>query len=92
MEGGLGYADLVCSTLLDPNLNKNSELYRYNITQMSAIPAATAAVGKVAGNLDIPRPHLNINLRKLIWFGVCLHVFKDPKSSNNAGNLFHHCL
>ncbi|XP_063956194.1 tetratricopeptide repeat protein 37-like [Lytechinus pictus] len=53
IESGLGYADLVCSALLDPSLNKDSEVYRYNVIQMAAIPAAEAAIGKVADRLQI---------------------------------------
>ncbi|XP_071511389.1 superkiller complex protein 3-like [Diadema antillarum] len=52
VEGGLGYADLVCGTILDSALDKRSELYRFNITQMRAVPAATAAVGKVADRVQ----------------------------------------
>ncbi|XP_030832787.1 tetratricopeptide repeat protein 37 [Strongylocentrotus purpuratus] len=53
VESGLGYADLVCSALLDPSLDKDSELYRYNVIQMGAVPAAAAAVGKVADRLQV---------------------------------------
>ncbi|XP_042305349.1 tetratricopeptide repeat protein 37 isoform X2 [Sceloporus undulatus] len=44
-EGAKGYAHWVCSTLQDKS-NRNTELYRYNILQMNAIPAAQVALTK----------------------------------------------
>ncbi|XP_061478330.1 superkiller complex protein 3 isoform X2 [Rhineura floridana] len=44
-EGAKGYAHWVCSTLQDKT-NRNTELYRYNILQMNAIPAAQIALTK----------------------------------------------
>ncbi|XP_062985670.1 superkiller complex protein 3 isoform X2 [Elgaria multicarinata webbii] len=44
-EGAKGYAHWVCSTLQDET-NRNTELYRYNILQMNAIPAAQVALTK----------------------------------------------
>uniref|UniRef100_A0A8D2JD68 Tetratricopeptide repeat domain 37 n=1 Tax=Varanus komodoensis TaxID=61221 RepID=A0A8D2JD68_VARKO len=44
-EGAKGYAHFVCSTLQDETI-RNTELYRYNILQMNAIPAAQVALTK----------------------------------------------
>ncbi|XP_053151889.1 SKI3 subunit of superkiller complex protein [Hemicordylus capensis] len=44
-EGAKGYAHWVCSTLKDQT-NRNTELYKYNILQMNAIPAAQVALTK----------------------------------------------
>uniref|UniRef100_A0A8C8SA33 Tetratricopeptide repeat domain 37 n=1 Tax=Pelusios castaneus TaxID=367368 RepID=A0A8C8SA33_9SAUR len=44
-EGAKGYAHWVCSTLQDKT-NRNTELYRYNIVQMNAIPAAQVVLSK----------------------------------------------
>uniref|UniRef100_A0AAV2MSR5 Tetratricopeptide repeat domain 37 n=1 Tax=Knipowitschia caucasica TaxID=637954 RepID=A0AAV2MSR5_KNICA len=44
-EGVKGYAHWVCSTLLDKS-NRDSDLYRYNIVQMSAVSAAQVALSK----------------------------------------------
>uniref|UniRef100_A0A8D0BF23 SKI3 subunit of superkiller complex n=1 Tax=Salvator merianae TaxID=96440 RepID=A0A8D0BF23_SALMN len=44
-EGAKGYAHWVCTTLQDKT-NRNTELYRYNILQMNAIPAAQVALTK----------------------------------------------
>lgn len=48
-EGAKGYAHWVCSTLQDQT-NRNSELYKYNILQMNAIPAAQISLTKYTGN------------------------------------------
>ncbi|XP_053557471.1 SKI3 subunit of superkiller complex protein isoform X2 [Bombina bombina] len=45
IEGGKGYAHWVCTTLQDKS-NRSTELYRYNIMQMNAIPAAHIALTK----------------------------------------------
>uniref|UniRef100_A0A670Y4Y7 SKI3 subunit of superkiller complex n=1 Tax=Pseudonaja textilis TaxID=8673 RepID=A0A670Y4Y7_PSETE len=44
-EGAKGYAYWVCSTLQDKT-NRNTELYKYNILQMNAIPTAQVALTK----------------------------------------------
>uniref|UniRef100_A0A8C3RN06 Tetratricopeptide repeat domain 37 n=1 Tax=Chelydra serpentina TaxID=8475 RepID=A0A8C3RN06_CHESE len=44
-EGAKGYAHWVCSTLQDKT-NRETELYRYNIVQMNAIPAAHVVLSK----------------------------------------------
>ncbi|XP_065512362.1 superkiller complex protein 3 isoform X2 [Caloenas nicobarica] len=44
-EGAKGYAHWVCSTLQDKS-NRNTELYRYNIVEMNAIPAAQVVLTK----------------------------------------------
>uniref|UniRef100_A0A452HAC5 Uncharacterized protein n=1 Tax=Gopherus agassizii TaxID=38772 RepID=A0A452HAC5_9SAUR len=44
-EGAKGYAHWVCSTLQDKT-NRETELYRYNIVQMNAIPAAQVVLSK----------------------------------------------
>ncbi|XP_029428963.1 tetratricopeptide repeat protein 37 [Rhinatrema bivittatum] len=44
-EGAKGYAHWVCSTLQDKT-NRNTDLYRYNILQMNAIPAAQVVLSK----------------------------------------------
>uniref|UniRef100_A0ABM5FT79 Superkiller complex protein 3 n=1 Tax=Pogona vitticeps TaxID=103695 RepID=A0ABM5FT79_9SAUR len=44
-EGAKGYAHWVCSTLQDKT-NRNTDLYRYNILQMNAVPAAQVALTK----------------------------------------------
>ncbi|XP_063151480.1 superkiller complex protein 3 [Candoia aspera] len=44
-EGAKGYAYWVCSTLQDKT-NRNTELYKYNIIQMNAIPTAQVALTK----------------------------------------------
>ncbi|XP_067885819.1 superkiller complex protein 3 [Heterodontus francisci] len=44
-EGAKGYAHWVCTTLQD-KLNRNSELYKYNIVQMNAISAAQVVMSK----------------------------------------------
>uniref|UniRef100_A0A8D2KVA6 Tetratricopeptide repeat domain 37 n=1 Tax=Varanus komodoensis TaxID=61221 RepID=A0A8D2KVA6_VARKO len=45
VKGAKGYAHFVCSTLQDETI-RNTELYRYNILQMNAIPAAQVALTK----------------------------------------------
>uniref|UniRef100_A0A8B9XAQ6 Superkiller complex protein 3 n=1 Tax=Bos mutus grunniens TaxID=30521 RepID=A0A8B9XAQ6_BOSMU len=44
-EGAIGYAYWVCTTLQDKS-NRDTELYRYNILQMNAIPAAQVVLSK----------------------------------------------
>ncbi|XP_045354481.1 tetratricopeptide repeat protein 37 [Leopardus geoffroyi] len=44
-EGAIGYAYWVCTTLQDKS-NRDTELYRYNIVQMNAIPAAQVVLSK----------------------------------------------
>ncbi|XP_016071658.1 PREDICTED: tetratricopeptide repeat protein 37 isoform X2 [Miniopterus natalensis] len=44
-EGAIGYAYWVCTTLQDKS-NRGTELYRYNILQMNAIPAAQVVLSK----------------------------------------------
>ncbi|XP_057594875.1 SKI3 subunit of superkiller complex protein [Hippopotamus amphibius kiboko] len=44
-EGAIGYAHWVCTTLQDKS-NRDTELYRYNILQMNAIPAAQVVLSK----------------------------------------------
>ncbi|KAJ7335765.1 hypothetical protein JRQ81_013706 [Phrynocephalus forsythii] len=44
-EGAKGYAHWVCLTLQDET-NRDTDLYRYNILQMNAIPAAQVALTK----------------------------------------------
>ncbi|XP_058132310.1 superkiller complex protein 3 isoform X2 [Dasypus novemcinctus] len=44
-EGAIGYAFWVCTTLQDKS-NRETELYRYNILQMNAIPAAQVVLCK----------------------------------------------
>uniref|UniRef100_A0A9L0RXB6 SKI3 subunit of superkiller complex n=1 Tax=Equus caballus TaxID=9796 RepID=A0A9L0RXB6_HORSE len=44
-EGAIGYAYWVCTTLQDKS-NRETELYRYNIVQMNAIPAAQVVLSK----------------------------------------------
>ncbi|XP_068941225.1 superkiller complex protein 3 isoform X1 [Petaurus breviceps papuanus] len=44
-EGAIGYAYWVCTTLQD-RTNRETELYRYNILQMNAIPAAQVVLSK----------------------------------------------
>ncbi|XP_004420419.1 PREDICTED: tetratricopeptide repeat protein 37 [Ceratotherium simum simum] len=44
-EGAIGYAYWVCTTLQDKS-NRETELYRYNILQMNAIPAAQVVLSK----------------------------------------------
>ncbi|XP_062068375.1 superkiller complex protein 3 [Lepus europaeus] len=44
-EGAIGYAYWVCTTLQDKS-NRETELYRYNILQMNAIPAAQVVLCK----------------------------------------------
>ncbi|KAI8480965.1 Tetratricopeptide repeat protein 37 [Branchiostoma belcheri] len=45
LEGGIGYANWVCNTLQD-TLNRNSDVYKYNIVQMGAVMAASLALSK----------------------------------------------
>uniref|UniRef100_A0A8C5SKG4 SKI3 subunit of superkiller complex n=1 Tax=Laticauda laticaudata TaxID=8630 RepID=A0A8C5SKG4_LATLA len=45
VKGAKGYAYWVCSTLQDKT-NRNTELYKYNILQMNAIPTAQVALTK----------------------------------------------
>ena len=51
MESSIGYAQWVCHTLVDTKLDKKSDLYRFNIVQMNALPAAMVAIGKYAGKV-----------------------------------------
>uniref|UniRef100_A0A673SPI0 Tetratricopeptide repeat domain 37 n=1 Tax=Suricata suricatta TaxID=37032 RepID=A0A673SPI0_SURSU len=44
-EGAIGYAYWVCTTLQDKS-NRDTELYRYNIVQMNALPAAQVVLSK----------------------------------------------
>ncbi|XP_041519322.1 tetratricopeptide repeat protein 37 [Microtus oregoni] len=44
-EGAIGYAYWVCTTLQDKS-NRETELYRYNILQMNAVPAAQGVLCK----------------------------------------------
>ncbi|KAG8504314.1 Tetratricopeptide repeat protein 37 [Galemys pyrenaicus] len=44
-EGAIGYAYWVCTTLQDKS-NRETELFRYNILQMNAIPAAQVVLSK----------------------------------------------
>ncbi|KAM9732353.1 superkiller complex protein 3 isoform 1-T4 [Dama dama] len=44
-EGAIGYAHWVCTTLQDKS-NRDTELYRYNILQMNAVPAAQVVLSK----------------------------------------------
>ncbi|XP_010587819.1 superkiller complex protein 3 isoform X2 [Loxodonta africana] len=44
-EGAIGYAYWVCTTLQDKS-NRETELYRYNVLQMNAIPAAQVVLSK----------------------------------------------
>lgn len=44
-EGAIGYAYWVCTTLQDKS-NRETELYKYNILQMNAVPAAQGALCK----------------------------------------------
>ncbi|XP_054993205.1 SKI3 subunit of superkiller complex protein [Sorex araneus] len=44
-EGAIGYAYWVCTTLQDKS-NRETELYRYNILQMNAAPAAQVVLSK----------------------------------------------
>uniref|UniRef100_H0XAR6 Tetratricopeptide repeat domain 37 n=4 Tax=Otolemur garnettii TaxID=30611 RepID=H0XAR6_OTOGA len=44
-EGAIGYAYWVCTTLQDKS-NRETELYKYNILQMNAIPAAQVVLSK----------------------------------------------
>ncbi|NXS94416.1 TTC37 protein, partial [Jacana jacana] len=44
-EGAKGYAYWVCSTLQDES-NRNTDLYRYNIVQMNAVPTAQVVLSK----------------------------------------------
>ncbi|XP_055968519.1 superkiller complex protein 3 [Sorex fumeus] len=44
-EGAIGYAYWVCTTLQDKS-NRETELYRYNILQMNAVPAAQVVMSK----------------------------------------------
>lgn len=48
VEGSLGYAHWVC-TLLQDKAKHSTEMYRYAIHQMSAIPAASDALARYLG-------------------------------------------
>ncbi|XP_045141130.1 tetratricopeptide repeat protein 37 [Echinops telfairi] len=50
-EGAIGYAYWVCTTLQDKS-NRETELYRYNILQMNAIPAAQVVLNKYTERLQ----------------------------------------
>ncbi|XP_075397402.1 superkiller complex protein 3 [Tenrec ecaudatus] len=50
-EGAIGYAYWVCTTLQDKS-NRDTELYRYNILQMNAIPAAQVVLSKYTERLQ----------------------------------------
>lgn len=51
-EGAIGYAYWVCTTLQDKS-NRETELYRYNIVQMNAIPAAQVVLSKYIGKSPV---------------------------------------
>lgn len=51
-EGAIGYAYWVCTTLQDKS-NRETELYRYNILQMNAVPAAQGVLCKYVGKIPI---------------------------------------
>lgn len=48
----MGYAYWVCTTLQDKS-NRETELYRYNILQMNAIPAAQVVLSKYIGKAPV---------------------------------------
>ncbi|KAL1783322.1 tetratricopeptide repeat protein 37 [Sigmodon hispidus] len=50
-EGAIGYAYWVCTTLQDKS-NRETELYKYNILQMNAVPAAQGVLCKYVGRIQ----------------------------------------
>ncbi|KAK1345115.1 hypothetical protein QTO34_013822 [Cnephaeus nilssonii] len=58
-EGAIGYAYWVCTTLQDKS-NRETELYRYNILQMNAIPAAQVVLSKYIERIPNYAPALTM--------------------------------
>ncbi|XP_065717322.1 superkiller complex protein 3 isoform X2 [Patagioenas fasciata] len=68
-EGAKGYAHWVCSTLQDKS-NRNTELYRYNIVEMNAIPAAQVVLTKYTER----NPDDASAFTMLGYLSECLHL------------------
>ncbi|MEJ1275507.1 tetratricopeptide repeat domain 37 [Cricetulus griseus] len=64
-EGAIGYAYWVCTTLQDKS-NRETELYKYNILQMNAVPAAQGVLCKY---VDDPA----------VWAGLMAACHADDK-------------
>lgn len=54
-EGAIGYAYWVCTTLQDKS-NRETELYKYNILQMNAVPAAQGVLCKYVERIQNDAP------------------------------------
>lgn len=52
VEGSMGYAHWVC-TLLKDKAKHSTEMYRYAIHQMAAIPAASDALARYLGKIRL---------------------------------------
>ncbi|PIK43922.1 putative tetratricopeptide repeat protein 37-like [Apostichopus japonicus] len=81
-EGSIGYAHWVCKTLLDPNLDQDSSLYRYNILQMSAVTQALVVMEK-----HNDRCHTNPSA--LMIHGLLL---ERQKLNRSAVNIYRRCV
>ncbi|XP_010192458.1 PREDICTED: tetratricopeptide repeat protein 37-like, partial [Mesitornis unicolor] len=68
-EGAKGYAHWVCSTLQDKS-NRNTELYRFNIVEMNAIPAAQVVLSKYTER----NPEDASAFMMLGYVNECLHL------------------
>ncbi|XP_028919257.1 tetratricopeptide repeat protein 37 [Ornithorhynchus anatinus] len=71
-EGALGYAYWVCTTLQDKT-NRETELYRYNILQMNAIPAAQLVLSKYTERIQNYAPAFTM----LGYLNEYLHLKKE---------------
>uniref|UniRef100_A0A452QQH4 SKI3 subunit of superkiller complex n=1 Tax=Ursus americanus TaxID=9643 RepID=A0A452QQH4_URSAM len=70
-EGAIGYAYWVCTTLQDKS-NRDTELYRYNIVQMNAIPAAQVVLSKYIERIQNYAPAFTIGPYLLVVSYVLL--------------------
>ncbi|KAM4707819.1 superkiller complex protein 3 [Discoglossus pictus] len=81
MEGAKGYAHWVCTTLQDKS-NRATELYRYNIVQMNAIPAAHIALSK----------YTDRNQGDSSAFAMLGYLNEHLKLNTQASNAYHRAV
>ncbi|XP_010830247.1 PREDICTED: tetratricopeptide repeat protein 37 isoform X3 [Bison bison bison] len=80
-EGAIGYAYWVCTTLQDKS-NRDTELYRYNILQMNAIPAAQVVLSKYVERIQNYAPAFTM----LGYLNEHLQLKKE------AANVYHRAI
>ena len=63
-EGSIGYAHWVFSTLRE-KVKMDSDLYKYSIEKMAAIPAASDALARYTGNARTIIFEINMDFKKV---------------------------